>query len=74
MFGALSILLHKPWRRRFDKRRPLYHQSEQRAETVGMTTEAVHVPVEANEHGSLDGGSVDIDRSTTTVAHAQGKS
>ncbi|KAI4263023.1 MAG: hypothetical protein L6R42_001807 [Xanthoria sp. 1 TBL-2021] len=74
VFGALSILLYKPWRRRFDKRRRLYHRSEQEPEANQMTQEAVHVPIEADEHGNLAGGSMDIDQTIATSRHGQEKS
>lgn len=74
VFGALSILLYKPWRKRFDKRRRSYHQSEQEPQADEMTEEAVRVPSEVDEHGNLAGGSVDDDRMTTASRHGQVKS
>ncbi|CAL8580861.1 hypothetical protein XPA_006577 [Xanthoria parietina] len=74
VFGALSILLYKPWRKRFDKRRRSYHQSEHEPEADEMTEEAVRVPIGADEHGNLAGGFMDEDRMTAASRHGQVKS
>ncbi|CAO1603485.1 hypothetical protein XANCAGTX0491_007072 [Xanthoria calcicola] len=74
VFGALSILLYKPWRKRFDKRRRSYHQSEHEPEADEMTEEAVRVPIEVDDHGNLAGGSMGDDRTTAASRHGQVKS
>ncbi|KAL8788656.1 MAG: hypothetical protein Q9213_001584 [Squamulea squamosa] len=74
VFGALSVLLYKPWRRRFDKRRQVYQESELVVERDEMAAEAVNVLAQADEHGNPAAGDVDIDRSTTISRHGPSKS
>ena len=74
MFGALSIILYKPWRRRFDRRRRYNHGSELGPEADEMPQELQCVSGQANDHSNLAGGTLDDDRTTATNRHGQGKS
>ncbi|KAL8728646.1 MAG: hypothetical protein Q9181_005275 [Wetmoreana brouardii] len=70
VFGALSVLLYRPWRRWFDKRRQIYQQPQQieeATETADDTVEPADVPNRADKSDNVSSGLEVVSPDTTAI-------